>query len=202
MIFEEYCSYILSRERNLEEFTIPGSNVNIDKSELITNMRDALQGKGYTDYDNLLVSTLKCYISKDHIARNNKFDKNMEAVLNNISSRVEHISDFYKSKNRPLPFSYERIFEILVYYLRLITNILKSDKAKQVRYFTADISPEAVLYILNRKLSMECLDTEWEKNSWRTFYKDIKPLSTGAIDYYIKFILLATYIRYCEIMDH
>ena len=202
MIFEEYCSYILSRERNLEEFTIPGSNVNIDKSELITNMRDALQGKGYTDYDNLLVSTLKCYISKDHIARNNKFDKNMEAVLNNISSRVEHISDFYKSKNRPLPFSYERIFEILVYYLRLITNILKSDKAKQVRYFTADISPEAVLYILNRKLSMECLDTEWEKNSWRTFYKDIKPLSAGAIDYYIKFILLATYIRYCEIMDH
>ena len=68
-------------------------------------------------------------------------------------------------------------------------------------YVTADISPEAVLYILNRKLSMNNFDAEWEKKGWKAFYKDIKPLSAGAIDYYIKFILLSTYIRYCEIMN-
>lgn len=202
MIFEEYCSYILSRELNLEEFTIPGSNVTFDKSELITNMRTVLHGKGYMDYDSLLVYTLKCWVNRDHIAKNYKFDKNMDAVLSNIMDRVEQISDIYKSINRPFPFSYERIFEILVYYLRLITNIIKSDKEKQVSYVTADISPEAVLYILNRRLSMDRLDAEWGKNRWKTFYKDIKPLSAGAIDYYIKFILLATYIRYCEIMDN
>ena len=201
MIFEEYCSYILSRERNLESFTIPGSNVKIDKSEIISNMRSALQGKGYTDYDNLLVSTLKCFVSKDHIAKNCKLDNKMDKVLSNIVTRVECISDIYKSIDRPFPFSYERVFEILVYYLRLTTNIINSEKEKQVSYATADISPEAVLYILNRKLSMNNLDAEWEKKGWKAFYKDIKPLSAGAIDYYIKFIVLSTYIRYCEIMN-
>lgn len=200
MIFEEYCSYILSREKDLKEFKIPGSNVIIDKSELITNMRNVLRGNGYRDYDSLLVSTLTCYISKDRIAKNYKFDGNMGAILSNIRRRVKNISSIYNSTDRPIPFSYERIFEILVYYLRLITNILNSDKEKQVHYLTAEISPEAVLYFLNRKISMDSLDAEWEKSGWKTFYKDITPLSTGIIDYYIKFILLATYIRYCEIM--
>lgn len=202
MIFEEYCSYILSRERDIEAFTIPGSNVKINKNEFLINMRAALKGMGYKDYDSLLMATLKCCVNKDHIAKNNKFDKNMDAVLNNISSRFDKISTIYKSMDRKFPFSYERIFEILVYYLRLITNIINSDKEKQVSYVTADISPEAVLYVLNRKLSMDSLDAEWEKIRWKTFYKDIKPFSTGAIDYYIKFILLATYIRYREIIDN
>ena len=47
MIYEEYCSYILSRNNNLKDFTIPGSNVTIDKSELITNMRTVVQGNAF-----------------------------------------------------------------------------------------------------------------------------------------------------------
>ena len=40
MILEEYCSYILSRERDLTEFTIPGSSVTIDKNELLYKKRE------------------------------------------------------------------------------------------------------------------------------------------------------------------
>ena len=203
MIYEEYCSYILSRNKNLKEFTFPGSNVIIDKDELITNMRTELQGNGFRDYDSLLMYTLRCFIiNKDHIAKNNKLDENMSAILSNIRGRLEKISSVYNSVDRPFPFSYERIFEILVYYLRLITNSLNSDKDKPAQYVTAEISPEAVLFILNRKLTVKNLDSEWEKGGWKTFYKDIKPLSAGTIDYYIKFVLLSTYIRYREIRDN
>lgn len=200
MIFEEYCSYILSREKDIKEFTIPGTKVVIDKDELISNMRSVLRGNGYRDYDSLLVSTLKCYVSKDRIAKNIKFDDNMEVILTNIRSRVEGISSIYRSMDRAVPFSYERIFEILVYYLRLVTNSMKCDKEKQAHYVTAEISPEAVLFALNRKQSLDSLDAEWERSGWKAFYKDVSPLSSSAIDYYIKYLLLSTYIRYCEIM--
>ena len=64
MILEEYCSYILSRERDLTEFTIPGSSVTIDKNELLYNMKKALRYNTDKDYDSLLVNTLLYYVSK------------------------------------------------------------------------------------------------------------------------------------------
>lgn len=199
MIFEEYCSYILSREKEIEEFTIPGSNITIDKNELITTMCNATHGSGYRSYDSLLLSTLRCYISKDHLAKNNKFDKSMDSIMSNIKSRVEDVFSLNNSSMREIPFSYEKVFEILVYYLRIITNILNSGKEKNVRYVTAEISPESIAFILNRKITLKRLSEEWEKNGWSTFYKDFKPFSTEVIDYYFKYILLSTYIRYCEI---
>ena len=201
MILEEYCSYILSRERYLEEFTIPGSNVKIDKNELLTNMRLTLRDNGdrYFDYDSLLLNTLMSNVSKDYLGKNKKFDINMDAILSNIRIRVERINSFCKSTERPVPFSYERVFEILVYYLRLITNILKSDKEQTVHYVTAEISPDAIIYMLNRKLTMGCLDAEWEEKKWKAFIKDYRPSYSFKVDNYLKFLLLSTYIRYCEI---
>ena len=157
----------------------------------------------FRDYDSLLLYTLRCFIiNKDQIGKNNKLDDNMSAILGNIRGRLEKICSVYNSSDRSFPFSYERIFEILVYYLRLITNSLRSDKDKPAQYITADISPEAVLFTLNRKLTVKNLDSRWEKDGWKAFYKEIKPLSAGDIDYYIKFILLSTYIRYHEIRDN
>lgn len=199
MLFEEYCSYILSREKEVEEFTIPGSNVTIDKNELITTMRNVTRVNGYRSYDSLLISTLRCYISKDHLTKNNKFDEGMDAILSNIRRRVDSIISLNSNSTKEIPFSYEKVFEILVYYLRLITNILNCSNEKKVHYSTAEISPEAVAFILNRKLTLKRLGEEWDKNGWSAFYKDLKPISTDIIDYYYKFILLSTYIRYCEI---
>lgn len=201
MILEEYCSYILSRERDLTEFTIPGSSVTIDKNELLYNMKKALRYNTDKDYDSLLVNTLLYYVSKDHLGKNFKFDENMNAIMSSIRKKVETISALYESMERPIPFSYERIFEILVYYLRIITNILSSDKEQIARYARADISPEAVIYTLNRKLTFDSLDTEWEKKRWDVFDKDISPLYLARINNYFRFILLTTYIRYCEIKD-
>lgn len=202
MLLEEYCSYILSREKSLDDFTIPGTRVKIVKEEMLTNMRKALRDKGDMDYDSLLINTLLCYVSKDQLGRNHKFDENMEAVLSNIRKRVESINSIRKREKRPLPFSYERVFDILVYYLRLITNILNCDKADKVHYDTAEISPEAVLLILNRKLTKDELDEEWEKKGWQVFSKEANPFYSSAVDNYIKFIVLATYIRYCEIRNN
>lgn len=199
MVFEEYCSYILSREKEIEEFTIPGSNVTIEKSELISTMRSVTRASGYRSYDSLLMSTLRCYISKDRMAKNIKFDEGMDAVLSNIKKRTESIISLNSGSTREIPFSYEKVFEILVYYLRLITNILDTRKDKIVRYATAEISPEAIAFVLNRKLTLKRLGEEWDKNGWSAFYKDLKPISTDIIDYYYKYILLSTYIRYCEI---
>ena len=86
-----------------------------------------------------------------------------------------------------------------MYYLRLTTNILNTRKEKIVRYATAEISPEAIAFILNRRLTLKRLGEEWGKNGWGAFYKDLKPISTDVIDYYYKFIMLSTYMRYCEI---
>lgn len=204
MIFEEYCSYILSREQSLEEFTIPGSNVILDKSELLSNMRKVLRDNGdkVFDYDSLLVNTLLCYVSKDYLGKNKKFDENMDAILENIRTRVERISTLNKKMDRPIPFSYERVFEILVYYLRIATNVLNNEKEQIVHYVTAEISPEAVIYNLNHKLTMDILDAEWEKKRWKAFYKEIKLSYAVKAENYLKFLLLATYIRYCEIMGN
>ena len=202
MVLEEYCRYILSREKDLSEFTIPDSKVTLDKSELLTTMEKVLRNTGDKDYDSLLVNTLLYYISKDHLGKNCKYDENMNAIINNIRKRVESINALCDSMERPVPFSYERVFEILVYYLRLITNILRSDKEQIVRYTTADISPEAVVHTLNRKLSFDNLDEEWEKKKWEAFYKDISPLYLARINNYFRFLLLSTYIRYCEIKDN
>ena len=202
MIFEEYCSYILSREQDLEEFTIPGTNVQFDKTELIANMREVLRDKGDKDYDSLLVNTLKCYVSKDYLDRNYRFDANMDAILRNIRKRVELLSTFLGSSERPLPFSYERVFEVLVYYLRLTANILKFGKEKTVHYATAEIPPQAVIYILNRKLDLNDLDAEWDDKRWKAFLKDVIPFYASPLDSYLKFMLLATYILYCEIKDN
>ena len=199
MILEEYCSYILSRERNIKEFTIPGSSVKIEKSELLTNMRKALRDNGDRDYDSLLVHTLLYYVNKDHLIKNHKFDENMNAIMSNIRKRVESINAFCDSMERAFPFSYERVFEILVYYLRLTTNILKCDKEQKASYVTADISPDAVIYMLNRKLSLDNLDAEWEKKRWEAINLDDKPLYLTMVNNYFRFMLLATYIRYCEI---
>lgn len=201
MIFEEYCSYILSREHDLEKFTIPGTSVQFDKAELMTSMREVLRDKGDKHYDSLLVNTLKCYVSKDYLDRNHRFDANMDAILRNIRKRVELISMLRDSSERPLPFSYERIFEILVYYLRLTTNIINCDKEKTVHYATAEITPKAIFYSLNQKLDLDDLDAEWEDKRWKAFFKDVTPFYISRVDNYIKFILLATYIRYCEIKD-
>lgn len=199
MIFEEYCSYILSREKEIKEFTIPGSNITIDKNELLTSMRNVTRVNGYRSYDSLLMSTLRCYISKDRIAKNNKFDEGMDAILSNIKKRTEAIISLNSGSTREIPFSYEKVFEILVYYLRITTNILNTRKEKIVRYATAEISPEAIAFILNRRLTLKRLGEEWGKNGWGAFYKDLKPISTDVIDYYYKFIMLSTYMRYCEI---
>lgn len=201
MIFEEYCSYILSREQGLEDFTIPGSKVKFSKNELLSTMREVLRDKGNKDYDSLLVNTLKCYVSKDYLDRNHKFDANMDAILGNIRKRVELVSKLRNNPKRPLPFSYERIFELLVYYLRIVNNALNYDKEKIVRYSTAEITPQVIINILNRKLTMDDLDGEWEENGWKAFFKDATPFYASIVDNYIKFILLATYIRYCEIKD-
>ena len=201
MILEEYCSYILSRERDLKDFTIPGSRVKIEKSELLTNMRKALRDNGDKDYDSLLVHTLLYYVNKDHIIKSQKFDDNMNAVMSNIRKRVERINTFCSSTERSFPFSYERVFEILVYYLRLITNILNCDKDQKASYVTADISPEAVITMLNRKLSLDSLDAEWEKKRWEAINLDDKPLYLTMVNNYFRFMLLATYIRYCEIKE-
>ena len=201
MILEEYCSYILSRERDLPEFTVPGSSIRIDKSDMLTTMRGYLRDNGGFDYDSLLLDTLKYYTSKDQMLKGHKFDDNMAAVMNNIRARLDHVSDIYDGTDRPLPFSYERVFEILVYYLRFKTNVLRSDKEKTVHYVTAGISPEAVIRILNPKLSMDSLGEEWEKNRWKTLYSEVRPLSLGKIDIYFKYVVLATYIRYCEIRN-
>lgn len=204
MIFEEYCSYILSRERKKNEFAVPESNVIIDKGELIANMRKVLRDNGNKDYDydSLLVNTLLYYVSKDHLGKNYKFDENMNAIMSNIRKRVKSINALCDSMERPVPFSYERVFEILVYYLRLITNILNSNKEQTVRYSRADISSEAVIYTLSRKLSFDNLDTEWEKKGWAVFDKDISPLYMARVSNYFRFILLSTYIRYCEIRNN
>ena len=199
MILEEYCSYILSREKNLQDFTIPGTNITIDKNKMLTSMRETLRDVGGLDYDKLLVNTLMCYVNKDNIEKSSKFDDKMEAVYNNIRQRVERISVLYNSLERSLPFSYERVFEILVYYLRIKTNILKSGKEKTVRYTTGDISLDAVINILNPKLSADKLVAEWEKKGWKAFYIEAKPLSFGMAENYFKLLVLATYIRYCEI---
>lgn len=201
MIFEEYCSYILSRESDSNEFTIPGSSVTIEKSELLNNMKLVLRDNGDKDYDSLLLNTLLCYVSKDYLGRTHKFDDDMDSVINNIRKRVEQINNLYNSIERPFPFSYERIFEILVYYLRIMTNILNSGKEQKVCYVTADITPEAVIHVLNHKLRLKNLDEEWAKKGWEVFYKERKPLSASMVDNYLKSILLATYIRYCEIKD-
>ena len=202
MMLEEYCRYILSRERDLKEFTIPGSNVTLDKSELLSNMKKALRDNDNKGYDNLLVNTMLYYINKEHLGKNCKLDENMNAIMSNIRKRVENINDLCSSMERPFPFSYERIFDILVYYLRLLTNILNTDKEQIVQYTSADISPEAVIYVLNRKLSFDGLDAEWEKKRWDAFDKDISPLYLSRINNYFKFILLSTYIRYCEIKNN
>lgn len=201
MIFEEYCSYILSRNQDLKEFAIPGSKVQFDKSELLSTMREVLRDKGSKDYDSLLVNTLKCYVSKDYLDRNHKFDANMDVILGNIRKRVEVISKLRDNPERPLPFSYERIFELLVYYLRIANNALNYDKEKIVLYSTAEITPQAIINILNRKLTMDDLDGEWEEKRWKAFFKDATPFYASMVDNYIKFILLATYIRYCEIKN-
>ena len=74
MMLEEYCRYILSRERDLKEFTIPGSNVTLDKSELLSNMKKALRDNDNKGYDNLLVNTMLYYINKEHLGKNCKLD--------------------------------------------------------------------------------------------------------------------------------
>lgn len=201
MIMEEYCSYILSREKNSNDFTIPGSNVIVKKNDLINNLKTALRDSDGRDYDGLLLNTLACYISKDYLMKKREFDGNMNAIISNIRERLDSINALNKSAERSFLFSYERIFEILVYYLRLVTNVLKSGKNKKVSYVTAEISPEAVIHVMNHKLSIETIDSEWEKKGWKLLYKDTKPLSAGLVESYLKFMLLATYIRYREIMD-
>lgn len=199
MMLEEYCGYILSRNKELEAFTIPGSKVQFDKSELLSTMREVLRDKGSKDYDSLLVNTLKCYVSKDYLDRNHRFDANMDAILGNIRKRVELICMLREEPERPLPFSYERIFEILVYYLRIATNALSYEKEKTVHYSTAEITPQAVINAMNRKLDLEDLDAEWEEKRWKMLFKDATPFYASMVDNYLKFMLLATYIRYCEI---
>ena len=201
MVFEEYCNYILTRERDREVFTVPGSTIEISKSDLLANMRLALRDYGYKDYDydSLLVHTLRCYVSNDSLGKNKKLDEKMDTVLNNIRTRTERIYSLYMRMDRRVPFSYERVFEILVYYLRLKTNILKSEKEQTVHYVTAEISPETVFNAMNRKLTMECLDEEWEKKGWKAFNLDISLAYLDKVNNYFKFLLLSTYIRYCEI---
>jgi len=200
-MLEEYCSYILSRNKELEVFTIPESKVQFDKSELLSTMREVLRDKGSKDYDTLLVNTLKCYVSKDYLDRNHRFDVNMDSILGNIRKRVEFICMLREDPERPLPFSYERIFEILVYYLRIANNAFSYEKEKIVHYSTAEITPQTVINILNRKLNMDDLDAEWEEKRWKAFFKDATPFYVSMVDNYLKFMLLATYIRYCEIKD-
>ena len=204
MILEEYCSYILSRERENKDFTIPGCSLTIDKDELISNMRKALRDNSDKsfDYDGLLVNTMMLFVSKDYLGKIQKLDETMDAVLNNIRKRVEQISTLYKNMDRSFPFSYEKVFEILVYYLRLVTNILNTNKGQKACYRTAEISVDAVLYFFNRKLSVENLDIEWEKKGWDLLNKDTKPFYAGMVEVYIRFVLLATYIRYCEIKNN
>lgn len=204
MILEEYCSYILSREKDIDSFSIPESDVKIDKSEFLINMKKAFRDNSDKafDYDGLLVDTLMYFVNKDYVGKIQKFDENMDAVLGNIRKRVEQINKIYKKMDEKIPFSYERVFDILVYYLRLVTNMLNSDKDQKARYCTAEISPEAVLYFFNRKLTLKNLDEEWKNRGWNLFSKEVKPFYAGQVETYIRFVLFATYIRYCEIRDN
>lgn len=204
MVFEEYCSYILSREPEIKDFTIPGSTITIDKSDLLSNMKKILRDNGDKDYeyDRLLVNTLKYFVDKEHLEKSTKLDVNMDAIVSNIQNRVEQIYVMCKSMDRKYPFSYERVFEILVYYLRLITNILDCEKEPISHYHTAGISPNSVAYFFDRRASVEDLSEEWEKKGWSIFNKDSNPLFIKKLDSYMRFILLSTYIRYCEIMDN
>lgn len=190
MYQEEYCNYVLTRNPDIKDITFASITMNVPKKRLLESL-DSHIGQNIST-DKLLIEIIRKYVRGRKIYKDN-CDDELKNMLTIQSERRKYLEKIY---NDGLPFSYERVFEILIYYIRMLVNrdLCAAQKVNPPSYILNEISEKEFLLCLNRNIS---LDTIYKVNFDEILgLRENKPLNEET---YLRFLILATYQYYKEI---
>lgn len=186
---EEYCHYVLSRNPSVLNIEFPEKGLEIPKEDFLRALSEKFADE--TECDTLLIKAIKKNVHEIKIF-NYRDDATLHAMAVKQAIKRDQIIE---RSNQKLPFSYEKTFELLVYYIRMLINknLAPQGSQDEIHYQTPFIGEEDFLKCVNSEIRLKDLDySVTELDAILGVKTNIFPIAMPE-DNYLKFALMATY---------
>ena len=186
---EEYCHYVLSLNPSTTNIEFPQNGLEIPKADFLAELSDKFSDEA--ECDRMLIKAIKKNVHEIKIF-NDRADETIHAMAVNQAIKRDSIID---RNNKGIPFSYEKVFELLVYYIRMVINrnLAPQDSKDKIHYETPFIGEDDFLKCINPEIRLKDLNySVTDLDTILGLKTNIFPLAMPE-DKYFKYALMATY---------